>query len=125
MNARYVTEVLEQMAPILLYLTGVISGLIASLLFSRFFSFDRKATATLNEKLRKTNDQLTIAKEVLAELEDSGNEMVIEYNAYQNGKNTFQGGSFLQKLIRAVINFVGQWNRTKELRQNLFHNRST
>ena len=113
------------MAPILLYLTGVISGLIASLLFSRFFSFDRKATATLNEKLRKTNDQLTIAKEVLAELEDSGNEMVIEYNAYQNGKNTFQGGSFLQKLIRAVINFVGQWNRTKELRQTLFHNRST
>ena len=105
------------MAPVLLYLTGVLSGSIAALLFSRFVSFDRKTAATLNEKLRETNEQLTIATEVLAALEDSGDEIVIEYNAYQKGKNTFQGGSYLQKLIRAVINFVGQWNRTKEVRQ--------
>ncbi len=113
------------MAPVLLYLTGVLSGLIAALLFSRFFSFDRKAAATLNEKLRETNEQLTIAKEVLAELEESGNEIVIEYNAYQKGKKTFQGGSFLQKLIRAVINFVGQWNNTKQQRHALLESQES
>jgi len=125
MNARSPKEGPDQMAPVLLYLTGVLSGLIAALLFSRFFSFDRKAAATLNEKLRETNEQLTIAKEVLAELEESGNEIVIEYNAYQKGKKTFQGGSFLQKLIRAVINFVGQWNNTKQQRHALLESQES
>ena len=62
MNARSPKEGPDQMAPVLLYLTGVISGLIASLLLSRFFSIDRKAAVTLKEKLRETNEQLKLAR---------------------------------------------------------------
>ena len=57
---------------------------------------------------------LDIVTGVIGELEDAGDELVAEYQAYQKGRKTYQGGSFIGRLIRAVIKFINRWTSSKE-----------
>ena len=50
----------------------------------------------------------------IGELEDAGDELVAEYKAYEKGRKTYQGGSFIGRLIRAVIKFINRWTSSKE-----------
>ena len=40
--------------------------------------------------------------------------LVAEYKAYEKGRRTYQGGSFIGRLIRAVIKFINNWTSSKE-----------
>ncbi len=51
---------------------------------------------------------------VIGELEDAGDELVEEYKGYEKGRKTYQGGSFIGRLIRAVIKFINRWTISKE-----------
>ena len=62
---------------------------------------------------------LEIVTNVIGELEDAGDDLVNEFNAYQAGKKTYQGGSFLGKLIKAVIRFITRWTRSKDQLQTI------
>tara|TARA_Y100001968_G_scaffold266898_1_gene256597 strand:+ start:362 stop:562 length:201 start_codon:yes stop_codon:yes gene_type:complete len=53
-------------------------------------------------------EMLEIVTGVIGELEDAGDDLVSEYNAYEKGRKTYQGGSFIRRLIRAVIKFINR-----------------
>ncbi len=57
---------------------------------------------------------LQIVTDVIGELEDAGDDLVTEFETYQTGRRTFQGGAFLARLIQSVIRFINRWTRTKE-----------
>ena len=59
-------------------------------------------------------EMLEIVTGVIGELEDAGDELVAEYKAYEKGRRTYQGGSFIGRLIRAVIKFINSWTSSKE-----------
>ena len=58
-------------------------------------------------------EMLEIVTRVVGELEDAGDDLVNEFGLYQTGKRTYQGGSFIGRLIRAVTTFIRRWTGTK------------
>ena len=50
----------------------------------------------------------------MGELEDAGDDLVNEFGLYQKGKRTYQGGSFIGRLIKAVTTFIRRWTGTKQ-----------
>ena len=57
---------------------------------------------------------LEIVTNVVGELEDAGDVLVNEFGLYQKGKRTYQGGSFIGRLIKAVTTFIRRWTGTKQ-----------
>jgi len=57
---------------------------------------------------------LEIVTNVVGELEDAGDDLVNEFGLYQKGKRTYQGGSFIGRLIKAVTTFIRRWTGTKQ-----------
>ena len=57
---------------------------------------------------------LEIVTNVVGELEDAGDDLVNEFGLYQKGKRTYQGGSFIGRLIKAVTTFIRRWTSTKQ-----------
>ena len=91
---------------------------------------NRAAMDVLEERLRaiaereasvraEAYEMLEIVTNVIGELEDAGDDLVTEFHAYQEGKKTYQGGSFIGRLIQAVIRFITRWTRSKEELQKL------
>jgi len=86
---------------------------------------NRAAMSVLEERLRaiaereasvraEAYEMLQIVTDVIGELEDAGDDLVNEFETYQTGRRTFQGGAFLARLIQSVIRFINRWTRTKE-----------
>jgi len=79
-----------------------------------------RSIATREASVRaEAYEMLEIVTNVIGELEDAGDDLVTEFKAYQEGKKTFQGGSFIGRLIKAVIRFITRWTRSKEELQKL------
>ena len=57
---------------------------------------------------------LEIVTKVVGELEDAGDDLVNEFDLYQKGRSTYQGGSFIGRLVRAVTTFIRRWTGTKQ-----------
>ena len=57
---------------------------------------------------------LEIVTNVVGQLEDAGDDLVNEFGLYQKGKGTYQGGTFIGKLIKAVATFIRRWTGTKQ-----------
>ena len=57
---------------------------------------------------------LEIVTNVVGELEDAGDDLVNEFGLYQKGRRTYQGGSFIGRLIKAVTTFIRRWTGTKQ-----------
>lgn len=79
----------------------------------------------LEEKLRQIAEReasvraeayemLEIVTGVIGDLEDAGDDLVNEFAAYQKGRKTYAGGSFIGRLIQAVIRFINRWTRSKQ-----------
>ena len=86
---------------------------------------NRAAMQRLEEKLREianreasvrqeAYEMLEIVTNVVGELEDAGDALVNEFGAYQMGRRTYQGGSFIGRLIKAVASFIRRWTTTKQ-----------
>ena len=63
---------------------------------------------------KEAYEMLEIVTNVVGELEDAGDELVNEFGLYQKGKSTYQGGSFIGRLIQAVTAFIRRWTGTKQ-----------
>ena len=50
----------------------------------------------------------------MGELEDASDDLVNEFGLYQKGRSTYQGGSFIGRLVRAVTTFIRRWTGTKQ-----------
>lgn len=85
----------------------------------------QEAMRALEEKLRRIAEReasvraeayemLEIVTGVIGELEDAGDDLVNEFAAYQKGKKSYAGGSFIGRLVQAVIRFIGRWSRSKQ-----------
>ena len=59
-------------------------------------------------------EMLEIVTNVVGELEDAGDDLVNEFGLYQKGRSTYQGGSFIGRLIKAVATFIRRWTGTKQ-----------
>ena len=59
-------------------------------------------------------EMLEIVTNVVGELEDAGDDLVNEFGLYQKGKSTYQGGSFIGRLTKAVATFIRRWTGTKQ-----------
>ena len=46
--------------------------------------------------------------------DDCRDDLVNEFGLYQKGKRTYQGGSFISRLVRAVTTFIRRWTGTKQ-----------
>lgn len=79
----------------------------------------------LEEKLRRIAEReasvraeayemLEIVTGVIGELEDAGDDLVNEFAAYQKSKRSYSGGSFIGRLIQAVIRFINRWRASKD-----------
>ena len=86
---------------------------------------NRSAMQELETKLRaiaereasvrqEAYEMLEIVTNVVGELEDAGDDLVNEFGLYQKGKSTYQGGSFIGRLIKAVATFIRRWMGTKQ-----------
>ena len=86
---------------------------------------NRAAMQELESKLRaiaereasvrqEAYEMLEIVTNVVGELEDAGDELVNEFGLYQKVKSTYQGGSFIGRLIKAVATFIRRWTGTKQ-----------
>ena len=86
---------------------------------------NRAAMQELESKLRaiaereasvrqEAYEMLEIVTNVVGELEDAGDDLVNEFGLYQKGKSTYQGGSFIGRLIKAVATFIRRWTGTKQ-----------
>ena len=64
-------------------------------------------------------EMLQIVSDVIGDLEDAGDDLVNEFGAYQMGRRTYQGGSFLGRLIKAVTSFIRRWTASKEKLETL------
>jgi hypothetical protein len=51
---------------------------------------------------------------VIGDLEDAGDDLVNEFAAYQKGRRSYAGGSFIGRLIQAVIRFINRWRASKD-----------
>ena len=73
-----------------------------------------RAIAEREASVRKeAYEMLEIVTNVVGELEDAGDDLVNEFGLYQKGKSTYQGGSFIGRLIKAVATFIRRWTGTK------------
>ena len=86
---------------------------------------NRAAMQQLEEKLREianreasvrqeAYEMLEIVTNVVGELEDAGDSLVNEFGAYQMGRKTYQGGSFIGRLVKAVASFIRRWTSSKQ-----------
>ena len=86
---------------------------------------NRAAMQELESKLRsiaereasvrqEAYEMLEIVTKVVGELEDAGDDLVNEFGLYQKGRSTYQGGSFIGRLIKAVASFIRRWTGTKQ-----------
>ena len=86
---------------------------------------NRAAMQELESKLRaiaereasvrqEAYEMLEIVTNVVGELEDAGDDLVNEFGQYQKGKSTYQGGSFIGRLIKAVATFIRRWTGTRQ-----------
>ena len=41
-------------------------------------------------------------------------DLVNEFGLYQKGRSTYQGGSFIGRLVKAVTTFIRRWTGTKQ-----------
>ena len=74
-----------------------------------------RAIAEREASVRKeAYEMLEIVTNVVGELEDAGDDLVNEFGLYQKGKSTYQGGSFIGRLIKAVATFIRRWTGTKQ-----------
>ena len=74
-----------------------------------------RAIAEREASVRKeAYDMLEIVTNVVGELEDAGDDLVNEFGLYQKGRSTYQGGSFIGRLIKAVTTFIRRWTGTKQ-----------
>ena len=73
-----------------------------------------RAIAEREASVRKEPTMLEIVTIVVGELEDAGDDLVNEFGLYQKGKSTYQGGSFIGRLIKAVTTFIRRWTGTKQ-----------
>ena len=74
-----------------------------------------RAIAEREASVRKeAYEMLEIVTNVVGELEDAGDDLVNEFGLYQKGKSTYQGGSFIGRLIKAVTTFIRRWTGTKQ-----------
>ena len=64
-------------------------------------------------------EMLEIVTGVIGELEDAGDDLVTQFEAYRSGRRTYQGGNFLGNLMKAVIEFITRWTRSKEKLETL------
>jgi Arc/MetJ-type ribon-helix-helix transcriptional regulator len=85
----------------------------------------REAMRALEEKLRRIAEReasvraeayemLEIVTGVIGDLEDAGDDLVNEFASYQKGRKTYAGGSYIGRLIQAVIHFISRWRGSKE-----------
>ena len=63
---------------------------------------------------KEAYEMLEIVTKVVGELEDAGDDLVNEFGLYQKGRSTYQGGSFIGRLVRAVTTFMRRWTGTKQ-----------
>ena len=63
---------------------------------------------------KEAYELLEIVTNVVGELEDAGDDLVNEFGLYQKGRRTYQGGSFIGRLIKAVATFIRRWTGTKQ-----------
>ena len=86
---------------------------------------NREAMAVLEQRLRgiaereasmraEVYEMLEIVTNVVGNLEDAGDDLVNEFDAYQKGRRTIQGGSFLGNLIKAIATFIRRWIGAKD-----------
>ena len=74
-----------------------------------------RAMAEREASVRKeAYDMLEIVTNVVGDLEDAGDELVNEFGLYQKGRGTYQGGTFIGRLIKALANFIRRWTGTKQ-----------
>ena len=59
-------------------------------------------------------EMLEIVTSVVGELEDAGDDLVNEFGAYQMSRRSYRGGTFIGRLIKAVIRFINRWTSTKQ-----------
>ena len=107
-------------------LRGAYRGLMVSRgVFRSKADQNRSAMQELETKLRaiaereasvrqEAYEMLEIVTNVVGELEDAGDDLVNEFGLYQKGKSTYQGGSFIGRLIKAVATFIRRWMGTKQ-----------
>jgi hypothetical protein len=57
---------------------------------------------------------LEIVTAIAGDIEDAGDDLVNGFSRYKKGRHTFQGGGYLGDLMRAVIQFINRWGRTKD-----------
>lgn len=85
----------------------------------------QQAMRALEEKLRsiaereasvraEAYEMLEIVTGVIGDLEDAGDDLVNEFAAYQKGRKTYAGGSFIGRMIQAVIRFINRWRNSKQ-----------
>lgn len=85
----------------------------------------RSAMSALEERLRRMAEReasvraeayamLEIVTGVIGDLEDAGDDLVNEFAAYQKGRRSYAGGSFIGRLIQAVIRFINRWRASKD-----------
>ena len=86
----------------------------------------RAAMGALEERLRtmaareasirvEAYEMLEIVNSVIGELEDAGDDLSNEFQAYQQGKQTYAGGRVFASLLQAVIRFIGRWSGSKTM----------
>lgn len=63
---------------------------------------------------KEAYELLEIVTNVVGELEDAGDDLVNEFGLYQRGRTTYQGGSLIGRLIKAVATFIRRWTGTKK-----------
>ena len=74
-----------------------------------------RAMAEREASVRKeAYEMLEIVTNVVGELENAGDALVNEFGLYQKGKSTYQGGSFIGRLIKALATFIRRWTGTKQ-----------
>lgn len=84
----------------------------------------REAMTALEERLRRMAEReasvradayemLEIVTGVIGDLEDAGDDLVNEFAAYQKGKKSYAGGSYIGRMIQAVIRFINRWRASK------------
>jgi hypothetical protein len=85
----------------------------------------RDETALLKERItalasrdlpqrKELYELLEIVTAIAGDIEDAGDDLVNGFSRYKKGRHTFQGGSYIGDLMRAVIHFINRWGRTKD-----------
>jgi hypothetical protein len=85
----------------------------------------QEAMRALEEKLRRIAEReasvraeayemLEIVTDVIGDLEDAGDDLVNEFAAYKKSKRSYAGGSFIGRLMQAVIRFINRWRASKD-----------